>query len=143
MKTLNLLIIALVTLFVSCGKDDNNLLEVDLESIQGRWELRDRFGGQAVVSSPDYEIPDSQVIEFDGQRFRRISDGVTYAEGTYEIVEVEVREIDGNEFSRKIIFNDETENGTSDQFVRLSGNRLILSMGSIASDGVTDTYEKI
>lgn len=148
MKTLNLLIIVLVTLFVSCGKDDNNVPEVNPESIQGRWELRDRFGGYRDEEgvAVDYEFPHSVIIEFSGQRFMltwHYHDRVETSEGTYEIAEVEATEIDGTEYRHKIIYTAETEYDTPDQFVRLSGNQLMFSVGPMSSDGFTNTYEKI
>ncbi|WP_134087966.1 hypothetical protein [Olivibacter sp. XZL3] len=146
MKSLNLLLIALVALFVGCGKEDRDLLEVDSASIQGRWELRHVLGVQIADAPSDFEAGNGNIIEFDGQRFRQISqyeeEAVT-SDGTYEVVEVEPIEIDGTKYRRKIIFTSESEHRTSDQFVKISGNKLMLSTGSRSHDGSTATYDKI
>jgi len=143
MKNLKLLLITLVTLFVSCGKEDRDLLEVDSASIEGRWELRHVLGVQIADAPSDFEAGNGIIMEFDGQRYHQIANEAPHIEGTYEVVEVEPIEIDGTEYKRKIIFTSESEHRTSDQYVKILGNKLMLSTGSRAHDGSTATYDKI
>lgn len=133
MKNLNLIVLFLATLFFSCDKDKNQP-----ESYVGKWELRHVLGVQ-VANSPDtFEKGNGNIVELSADNYKNIVDGVVVTEGTYTI-EKESTEIDGTKFENSVTFGNENRKA----FIKLSGNKLLICYGPTASDGYTNTYERL
>lgn len=130
----NLIIFALAAfLLLSCEKE-----EVRAESLKGAWELRHVLGIQVAGAPSHFEKGNGNVIEFSENGYKKTEKGKVIVEGTYTLA-AESAKIDGTKFENSIDF----DNGSYKVFVRISGNQLLISNGSIASDGVTSTYEKL
>jgi hypothetical protein len=129
----NLVLVVLVTLLFGCAKED-----IKPEKLEGQWELRHMLGVQVAGAPSTFEKGNGSIIEFSGDRYKRINDGKVIDEGTYKIVE-ESAEIDGNKYENRIIFDDDEWK----VFIKISGRSLQLCYGTIASDGFTNTYEKL
>jgi hypothetical protein len=67
-----------------------------------------------------------------------MNDGKVTGKGTYKIVDASA-EIDGNTFSKAILY----DNKGMKWYFKISGSKLLISVGSIASDGFTMTYENL
>ena len=133
MRKVNFIILTLAVLLFGCDKE-----KIQPESLEGTWELRHVLGVQIENASPDYEKGNGNIIEFSTNGYQRIVDGKVIAEGTYKLVE-ESAEIDGTKFTNRIIFDDDDWK----VFIKQLGNKLLICNGSTASDGSTETYEKI
>lgn len=128
------IIYILLLSFASCDKDEkfeNNL--------DGTWELRHVKGIQIANMSPDFPPGNGYIIKIDGDTYQRLNKGAVLSNGTFAIIKDEL-EIDGTKFSYKLDFGNARD---MDVYAKASGKKLILSIGSIASDGTTSTYEKL
>jgi hypothetical protein len=135
MKYLVLSIMIAVASLAGCKK------EKELpQSIIGKWEVRHVSGGQVQVSnkSPYSKPGNGYIIEFSESRFKQSQNGNVTSEGTYTLIK-DSANIDGNSYHSALFFNNETLK----RYAKVSGDKLMLSIGSIASDGTTATYQKI
>ena len=129
----SIICILLLSLF-ACDKAEN--FENNLD---GTWELRHVKGGQIANKSPDCPPGNGYIIKIDGNTYQRLDKGAVISSGTFVIVNTEL-EIDGTEFFFKLDFDQARD---IDVYSKLSGKKLILSIGSMASDGTTSTYERL
>lgn len=129
----NLVLVVLLTLLFGCTKED-----IKPEKLEGQWEMRHMLGVQIAGAPSHFEKGNGNIIEFSGNRYKKIYDGKVEKEGTYKIVE-ESAEIDGTKYENRIIFDDDEWK----VFIKISGKSLQLCYGTIASDGFTNTYQKL
>ena len=135
--------ILLLILTVSVAACSNNLYsDKETNNLQGSWELRNIKGGFRQPNSPsDFEPGNGTIIKFDGDKFEMTDRKSTPVRtGTYSVIN-EPKVINGQEIAQKVVYTEET--GQNSQHFKLSGNKLILYVGEIASDGYEATYEKL
>jgi hypothetical protein len=137
--------IKIILLFVAVAASacNNNLYsEKDVNSLEGSWELRSIKGGFRQPRAPsDFEPGNGTVIKFDGDKFEMTDKkNSSVSSGTFTIVS-EPKIINGDEVAQKIVYLE--DNNQTNQYFKLSGDKLVLYFGEIASDGYEATYEKL
>jgi len=133
MKHLVLYFLMTTALLTGCKKD-----KASPQTIIGKWELRNILGAQVPNTPYTYKAGNGNIIEFTAGEFQNVQNGNVTSKRTYMIVDGHA-EIDGNSYSKAIIYDNETLKW----YFKISGDKLIMSMGPIASDGVTLTYQKL
>jgi hypothetical protein len=127
----------IVLLFISTGCDKEKRAENRLE---GTWELHHRDGGYVPVGTPsDFPTGNGDIYRFGDETFEHQRDGKLVESGKFLVVE-ERSNPNGEELEFKLVLN-----GRSDQATpfKLSGKKLMLHFGNIASDGTILTYTHI
>ncbi|WP_457288187.1 hypothetical protein [Pedobacter sp. UYP24] len=130
----NIIFLIALTLLFSCKKG-----EISPETLNGRWEVRHVLGVQVAGEPSELDKGNGSIIEFSGENYKKIENGVVITKGTFKITN-EYGEVDGNRYEKRIIYDDDTDWRV---LIKISGNKLIICNGSIASDGTTMTYEKL
>lgn len=128
------IICILLLSFIACEKAENFENNID-----GTWELRHVKGIQIAGMSPDFPPGNGYILKIDGNTYQRFHKGAAVSSGTFAVIKTEL-EIDGIKFPFKLDFDQAND---IDVFAKMSGKKLILSIGSIASDGTTSTYERL
>jgi outer membrane lipoprotein-sorting protein len=135
MKHLILFMAVAAVVISSCKKENQ---EGTLQSIVGRWELRQLFGAQIPNAQTVFSKGNGRFIEFAETEYRYIESGkVTYTE-TYQLA-TESKEIDGNSYSQVFLAG---KNNFKNYF-KITGNKLMISNGTQAADGTTVIYERL
>jgi hypothetical protein len=133
MKYFILPFLIIATLLTGCKKD-----KASPQSIVGKWELRNILGAQVPGTPSTYKAGNGNIIEFTANGFQNIQNGKVTSNRTYVIVNA-LADIDGNSYSQALIYDNEQ----TKWYFKISGDKLIMSVGPIASDGVTLTYQWI
>lgn len=133
MKNLTFVILLLAVVSAGCKKE-----KALPQSIVGSWELRNLYGVQVPGAPSAFKAGNGDVIVFTDTEYQKINDGKVTTKGTYKIVN-ESAEIDGNSYSKALIY----DNKGTKWYFKISGNNLLISVGSIAYDGFTMTYENL
>jgi hypothetical protein len=136
MKNLYLIVITIATLLLGCKKEEEDTVDAVNHSIIGKWELRHIMGVQVAGAPSTFAKGNGDIILFSDDQYQRFVNGQLVAEGSYTIVQ-ESANIDGTSYNYAVIY------GGLKWYYNTSRNKLKLSIGSVASDGVTVTYEKI
>lgn len=124
----------LAALLTGCKKD-----KASSHSVVGKWELRNILGVQIANMPSVYKAGNGNIIEFTDTEFQNIQNGKTISKRTYVIVDASA-DIDGNSYSKALIYDN---NEHSKWYFKISGDKLTMSVGPMASDGVTTTYQKV
>ena len=135
MKTFILFVFVATALLAGCKKE-----KALPQSLIGKWEERHVSGGQAQVpnTSPNTKAGNGYIIEFSETGFQRSQNGEITSQGTYKLMKDSVN-IDGTIYNDALLFNNESLK----RYVKVSGNKLMISIGSIAFDGMTVTYQRL
>jgi len=131
MKNLTLAILLLAIVLTGCKKE-----KALPTSVIGTWELRDVLGTQVAGAPSTFKVGNGNIIAFTDTEYQRINDGNVTGKGTYKIVDASA-EIDGNTFNKAILY----DNQGRKWYFKISGSKLLISPGSMASDGFTMTYQ--
>lgn len=133
MKKLILYVLMTTALLAGCKKD-----KASPQTIIGKWELRNILGAQIPNTPSTYKAGNGNIIEFTAGEFQNIQNGKVTSKRTYVIMDGSA-EIDGTSYNKALIYDNEKLKW----YFKLSGDKLIMSIGPIASDGVTLTYQKL
>jgi len=133
MKNLIFFVLVMTALLAGCKKDKSST-----QSITGRWELRNILGAQVPNTPSTYKVGNGNIIEFTGTEFQDIKNGTVTSKRTYVIVK-DSADIDGTSYTNALTYDNEQLKW----YFKLTGDKLMLSIGPIASDGVTLTYQKV
>ena len=128
---LSFLLIA--TILVACKKD-----KASPQTIIGKWELRDISGGQVANVPSTYKAGNGNTIEYSSSEYKMMEKSKLILKKNYVIVQ-ESAQIDGNAYTTALIYDNEKLKW----YFKLTEDKLILSIGSIALDGVTMTYQRL
>lgn len=120
-------------LLVGCKKDKESP-----QTIVGGWELRSILGVQVAGTPSTYKAGNGNIIGFNNSEYQNIKDGKVISKKTYVIIK-DAAEIDGTMYTDALKYNDERLKW----HYKITGDKLMLSIGSIASDGVTLTYQRL
>lgn len=131
---LRVLLIIVAVGLSSCDKDV--LSNTDLE---GSWELRHVKGIQIAGMSPDFPAGNGHIVRFVGNTYELTSKGSVPLISSFVLLR-DTLEIDGEKFYYRLDLD--RPNGM-DLYVKVSGKKLLISYGSIASDGSTSTYVRL
>ena len=135
MKNLFILCIAAaLTISTGCDKESP-----DFSGLQGTWELRHILGVQIAGAPSDFPPGNGHLVKFIGDTFEMHEQGKLMLSSAFNVKRDEL-EIDGERYSFKFVYQDSGHEKA--WHVKVSGNKLLMSLGSTASDGVTVTYEK-
>ena len=120
-------IVLLLTIMFSCKKENLD------EKLIGTWKYTSSIGGYA----PTLTVTVNSQLKLTKTNFQFLRDGEIVEQGTYKITDEKSWNNDP-----RIIF--EGREAAQKQFVKVSGNKLILFSGaSIAADGVETHYIKV
>jgi hypothetical protein len=108
------------------------------QSLLGKWEVRHVSGSQVATKPSALKAGNGDIIEFSDSQFQRFQNGKVISKGTYILIKDSTK-IDGIEYADALIYNNESLK----HYVNVSGNKLMISIGSIAFDGMTVTYERM
>lgn len=133
-KIITLVLISIVSFFLSCKKDLPLDPKIDLE---GTWELRASVGGQIAGVPSEVAPGNGNLMKFSGKNYEKIADGKLIKAGTYTLI----KESSWTATEIRIVFDNEL---STKYFVEILKGRLILySYGPISSDGTKEDYERI
>jgi hypothetical protein len=108
------------------------------QALIGKWELRDVSGSQVSNKPSALKAGNGDIIEFSDSQFQHFQNGKIISSGTYILIKDSTK-IDGTEYADALIYNKENLKW----YVKVSGSKLMMSIGSIALDGMTVTYQKL
>jgi hypothetical protein len=133
MKNLILSLLVITALLAGCKKD-----KASPQSIVGKWELRDMLGAQVANVTPNYQAGNGNIIEFTATEMQRIESGKVTAKKNYVIID-ESAEFDGTSYNKALVYDNEKLKW----YFKLTGDKLMISIGSMAHDGATWTYQSV
>ena len=128
------LVVLLLIAVISCKKKAGE--PVVIPQINGIWELRHIEGIQVANADPNFKPGNGNLLKFEQSNFKSYVDGKMTNNGTYVIKE-EKNSVNGKTTNYSLLLNDKDK-----YYLNLSGNKLVLFIGSIPADGVESTYER-
>jgi len=134
MKNFIFPILMIAALLAGCKKDK----EASSQSIIGKWEFRSMTGGQVAGSPSTVKAGNGNIIEFTDTEYQNTRNGTVVSKKTYVVVK-DSANIDGTSYSNALIYDNESLKW----YFSRNGDKLMLSIGSIALDGFTLTYQKV
>lgn len=128
-----LLVVVLSALIASCKKGS-----VQADALNGVWELRSLTGVQFANIPTNYTAGNANTVEFLGGQFKKVENRTLVTGGKYSIINASAN-IDGNSFTKAFTY----DNSDLKYYFNASGTKLVISIGSVASDGYAAVYEKL
>jgi hypothetical protein len=105
-------------------------------SLVGSWELRSWYGGYSATGGGTLQPGNGNIYSFTGNTYRYYENNVLRDSGNY-IITTGVNPNTGDSLPA-ILFNNAYKYSFS-----LSGDKLTMYVGTVAADGVVNTYQRI
>lgn len=105
-------------------------------NLNGTWELRHINGIHVAGVSPDFPAGNGNLLEFNGQEYKRYIDGKVVSSGSFSLKKEAEVAVNNTKANYSILFNNEK------LLVNLSAKKLVVFDGVIAADGTESTYVK-
>ena len=135
MKNCSLVIILSLIIAVSACKKENRLES----KLEGTWELRHLIGFVPPDRKGDRPPGNGDIYTFKGNNFERLMGGIIIDSGTFLVLN------DISNYNEKLQFKLVLDGDKYDSSIpfKMTGEKLVLHFGALASDGAIETYARL